>query len=144
MCLPSPCPIYKVQEDNTCLNIIAQHASDYSSRQLRSWNLNINNMCSNLGGMAGDEICIGPPAILASVAPPATTPTATPVATAVPVATNAATGSNPKCGLWYTTISGDICSTISGQYSISLKTSTSSIRAWICNASISRSMWRTV
>jgi LysM repeat protein len=121
VCLPSPCPIYTIQQNDTCLGIIAHHAPDYSMRQLRSWNMNINNVCSNLEGMVGDQICIGPPALLASVALPASTPTATPVATPVAVPTNAATGSNPKCGLWYTTISGDICSTISGQYSISLK-----------------------
>lgn len=121
ICLPSPCPIYKIQEGDTCLGIIAQHAPDYSIRQLRSWNLNINSVCSNLGDMIGSQICIGPPAVIAGVAPPATTPTATSIATQLPIPTDAATGSNTKCGLWYTTVSGDICGSISGQYGISLK-----------------------
>jgi hypothetical protein len=121
MCLPSPCNIYTVQQNDTCLGIIAQHAPDYSMRQLRSWNLNINNVCSNLEEMVGDQICIGPPALLAEVAPPTATITGTPVSTPVPVPTDAATGSNRRCGLWYTTISGDVCGSISGQYSISLK-----------------------
>jgi hypothetical protein len=124
ICLPSPCPIYKVQENDTCLGIVAQHAPERSMRQLRSWNLNINSVCSNLNDMIGYQICIGPPASIAGAEPPSSitgTPTSSPVATLMPVPTNAAPGSNTNCGLWYTTISGDLCGTISGQYGISLK-----------------------
>ena len=99
MCLPSPCQIYTVQQNDTCLGIIAQHAPEYSMRQLRSWNLNINNVCSNLEGMIGDQICIGPPGLLAEVAPLAGTPTGTPASTPVSIPTDAATGSNRRCGL---------------------------------------------
>jgi LysM repeat protein len=121
ICLPSPCSIYKVRQGDTCLSIIAQHAPDYSIRQLRSWNLGINNVCSNLGDMVGQSVCIGPPAVIASAAPPSSTPTGSPVTTPVAAPTNAAGGSNSNCGLWYTTVSGDICGSISGQYGISLK-----------------------
>ncbi|KAL1640089.1 hypothetical protein SLS58_007356, partial [Diplodia intermedia] len=101
LCIPYPCDIYTVQENDTCWSIVNDHAPDITMAQLRSWNYNINNKCGNLGQLVGDQICIS-------------------ATTAAPEPTNAANGTNTYCGKYYTVVEGDYCALVSSQNGIAL------------------------
>lgn len=58
ICLPSQCAIYTIRENDTCVEIVKNNAPDISIRQLQSWNMNLNTLCTNLDTMLGDQICI--------------------------------------------------------------------------------------
>ncbi|KAF2460035.1 hypothetical protein BDY21DRAFT_419731 [Lineolata rhizophorae] len=120
ICLPSPCDIYTVEENNTCFGIIANYAPDYSIRQLQSWNMNINALCTNLDQMVGTQICISPPEDIADSMPTNTNPVVTSFTSPVPAPTNVADGTNPRCGRWYTVQEGDQCGLVSAQFGIPL------------------------
>lgn len=58
LCIPYPCDIHTVREYDNCWSILKNHAPDITMTQLRAWNYNINNKCSNIKQMVGDQLCI--------------------------------------------------------------------------------------
>ncbi|MCJ1245494.1 hypothetical protein MMC30_002698 [Trapelia coarctata] len=118
LCLPQQCAVYTVQPGDECDSIVNSTAG-ITVTQLLAWNPNIESLCGNILGLAGNEICISPPGGFYD--PTATTnPTASHAITAVPAPTNAMTGSNANCGTWYTIQEGDTCSLVSIANSIAL------------------------
>ncbi|KAJ5708234.1 hypothetical protein N7488_008035 [Penicillium malachiteum] len=48
---------YKVQDGDTCWDIISQHQNTFTIEQLLCWNPDINPWCSNL--ISGRTYCVG-------------------------------------------------------------------------------------
>ncbi|KAK1752213.1 carbohydrate-binding module family 50 protein [Echria macrotheca] len=123
LCLPSPCTLYRVQYDETCDSILAQHAG-LDEISLLNWNPNINSLCSNLAVLAETLICVSPPGGEPGQGTPITTPPPTPTEeppTAVPKPANGKAESNFPCGKWYTIQAGDYCEAVSIRQGIALQ-----------------------
>ena len=58
LCLPKPCAIYSLKENDTCEGIVASQPGEFTVTQLRSWNPNINMLCGNLFQWTDYQICI--------------------------------------------------------------------------------------
>lgn len=56
LCLPPQCIVYAVQPGDTCDSIVNSTAG-ITVTQLLAWNPNINSLCGNILGLAGNEIC---------------------------------------------------------------------------------------
>ncbi|KAJ5659264.1 hypothetical protein N7507_005715 [Penicillium longicatenatum] len=54
---PSCIQFYKVQQGDTCWDIISQNQNTFTMGQLLCWNPDINPWCSNL--IPGRNVCIG-------------------------------------------------------------------------------------
>ena len=61
LCLPPPCAIYTVAENDTCYGIVDAHSHAFTVTQLVAWNPNINRACTNMDQLASEQICVGPP-----------------------------------------------------------------------------------
>ncbi|KAK1252995.1 hypothetical protein MKX08_004182 [Trichoderma sp. CBMAI-0020] len=94
LCIPQSCNLYTVASNDTCYGIAQAHNGTFSTRQLISWNPNINRQWSNLNQIAGYQICVsltGPPSVAATGSASITSPVA-----AIP--TNLATNTTTNCG----------------------------------------------
>ncbi|KAJ3559301.1 hypothetical protein NM688_g426 [Phlebia brevispora] len=107
ICLSGKCPLYTVQQSDTCVSIA--EAESISWAQLIAWNPQFNTYCTNLATQVGKGICVGPPG--GGYAPSSTVSyvTGTPTAIAVPTAPVAPGSLRDECGLWYTAVPGDTC-----------------------------------
>lgn len=109
LCVESSCPTYVVSVNETCRDIARAH--NITEVQLRSFNPQIDEKCTNLNQAVGHHICVDSPyGPVATVSRPVTSPAAS--ATEVPVPTNAADASNHHCGKWYSVTSGDYCESV--------------------------------
>ncbi|KAK3682791.1 hypothetical protein B0T22DRAFT_484813 [Podospora appendiculata] len=61
VCLLGQCVNYQVKAGDTCDGIIAAAGITVSPSMFVAWNTNINAVCSNLLGLAGDYICLSRP-----------------------------------------------------------------------------------
>ncbi len=123
LCLPSRCTLHRVQYDETCESIMAQH-NGLNAVSLLNWNPNINPLCTNLGSLAKTLICVSPPGGDPGEGTPITEPPPTPTedsATPVPKPTNGKDESNYPCAKWYTIQDGDYCESVSIRESIALR-----------------------
>lgn len=120
LCLPEPCTLYRVQWDDTCADIVAA-VPGLRPHHLLTWNPNINPLCTNIGSMHEDLICVSPPGrslenvTTVSPEPPSMTQ---PPPTAVPSPSNAKAESHELCAGWYEVREGDYCQLISIQNGI--------------------------
>ncbi|KAL2160292.1 hypothetical protein VTH06DRAFT_1465 [Thermothelomyces fergusii] len=94
---------YKVKSGDTCDSIVSE--AGITLAQLRAWNSEINDACSNL--WLGYYICTGVP----GAAQPSTTSTAPASAPTMP-------GATKDCNKWYEVSSGDTCETIAAKNAI--------------------------
>ncbi|KAJ2988304.1 hypothetical protein NUW54_g9156 [Trametes sanguinea] len=127
---------YTVQPGDTCLGI--EVVFSVRDEELRSWNPEIDENCANL--QVGLSYCIFGPYVpyTPTITAPGTTTTITSgsmmstttsssTSAAVPVPTNVASGTvTDGCTQYYTVQSGDTCTVIDTEFSISL----SDFRAW--------------
>ncbi|KAF2000149.1 carbohydrate-binding module family 50 protein [Amniculicola lignicola CBS 123094] len=122
LCLPAPCTLYRVQYGDDCKSIISAH-SGVTGYGFLSWNPNITPLCTNLGDMVTNLICVSPPGgstrdITITVTPPTTS---TIESTAVPKPTNGKGDTTAPCASWYTVQDGDYCESISVRQNIALQ-----------------------
>ncbi|RDW68879.1 uncharacterized protein DSM5745_08639 [Aspergillus mulundensis] len=117
LCLPEPCALYPVEIGMTCQDIVEQNLLTYE--QLLEWNSYLDSGCTNL--LAGDEVCVSPPAPLPS---PTTSPAPSTLQKRV-YATSIVDppgpvprGTTKNCGQYYEVKSGDYCDSIADRYSI--------------------------
>ncbi|KAF9480695.1 hypothetical protein BDN70DRAFT_877257 [Pholiota conissans] len=119
LCLPKACTLYTVQANQTCQDV----ADDANQRNLNGQNVNITftqivsfnpdlgNGCSNIGGRVGADICISPHGGFPSLGNAPTDiskPTVTITATAPPPG-QTAPGTTSACGAWYLVQPNNFC-----------------------------------
>jgi LysM repeat protein len=61
LCLPSPCQIYTVKENDTCYSVVEDHSYTFTTTQLVAWNTNLNRACTNMDQLVDEQICISLP-----------------------------------------------------------------------------------
>ncbi|KAJ5951266.1 uncharacterized protein N7479_009679 [Penicillium vulpinum] len=119
LCLPRACPVYLVQDGDTCNSIADSY--DLTIADLISYNPSLNRACSNLN--SGDNVCV---AASGQTYTPTTIPGATATKTAQYASSTVAAagptgyGTTNECGGYYPAADGDNCEQISLIYSISL------------------------
>ncbi|KAF3090172.1 hypothetical protein TWF102_009389 [Orbilia oligospora] len=114
LCLPDTCALHVVKANETCLDIIRQHANTtglFSQPQLLSWNFEIDPHCENIGELVGYGICVSPPG---TTAPPDWQKDNE--KTEVPKPSNGHPQSNKKCGAWHTIEINETCDNITFTY----------------------------
>lgn len=57
LCLPEPCALYRVKIDDSCQNIL-NSVPGLRSDDLLNWNPAINALCTNIGALATQLICV--------------------------------------------------------------------------------------
>ena len=119
LCMPHRCQIYTVQADDSCWGIVSRYNNAFTVTQLRSWNRNINEACTNLNMIRGYEICVSFPGD-AQITPSPTAPGSGGPGTQVPAPTNVAPDTNPKCSRYYTVKADDTCAVVAQLNGISL------------------------
>lgn len=112
------CTPYEVQHGDTCYSIGLATNTTYA--QLRSWNSEIDIICSNLANLTDSDICISNPYGNYAI-PSVTTATATMVTTAAAIPSPTAVGSSSYCGEYHLVVSGEDCGTIEESYGIDLE-----------------------
>lgn len=117
LCISNQCSIYVVKADDTCSGILT--AVDISYTQLMSWNPAINGLCSNLGPMVGQTLCLSNP--LGDFAVVNNTNSGGSYTTPAPVPASLPPNTTTNCGLYYTVQPGDECVMLSVKYNIPLK-----------------------
>ncbi|KAH9206729.1 hypothetical protein DL95DRAFT_347253 [Leptodontidium sp. 2 PMI_412] len=111
LCLPQPCITHTVVTGDTCASIT--NDSSISFTQFSAWNPSINNYCTNL--IAGQSVCIGLPGTPyngTTIAGATGTQTAVYATATVAAPSNLAFQSTTQCGKYYTVVTGDDCSLI--------------------------------
>lgn len=58
LCLLGQCRRYQIKQGDTCTGIIATTGKYIDPEIFVAWNPNINSVCSNLGSLIGQEICL--------------------------------------------------------------------------------------
>ncbi|KAF8449897.1 hypothetical protein BDZ91DRAFT_751464 [Kalaharituber pfeilii] len=118
LCMPPPCMTRLVGANDTCEGILGELGFEIDSLpRLVSWNVAINNQCSNLAGMVGKYICVTPPGTTTMPAPDPSLPQVT----EAPLPPNAHPESNTYCAHWHTVTGEDTCGRLSIKYNIRLK-----------------------
>ncbi|KAH7073207.1 LysM domain-containing protein [Paraphoma chrysanthemicola] len=122
LCLPAPCTLYRVQDDDDCKKIVNAHKG-VTGAGLLAWNSNLTPLCTNIVEMTRNLICVSPPGgstsdITITAIPPTTTIIE---ATAVPKPTNGHPNTTATCASWYTVQDGDFCESISLRQGIALQ-----------------------
>ncbi|CCM00582.1 uncharacterized protein FIBRA_02618 [Fibroporia radiculosa] len=120
ICLSGVCPLYTVQQNDTCVSIAA--AKDIAWSQLLAWNPQINSYCSNLVMQVGESICVGPPGGGYKPTVTQSVVTGSPTALAIPTAPVAPGADRSICGLWYTAVTGDTCPQILSVFQLTNET----------------------
>ncbi|OQE12254.1 hypothetical protein PENVUL_c001G06580 [Penicillium vulpinum] len=111
LCLPQACEIYTVQSGDTCASIT--NATGISFVQFTSWNPTINSYCTNL--IADQEVCVGQAGEVwtgTTIPGASTTQIGVYATTTVAAPSNLAYGTTTDCGKYYDVQSGDDCSLI--------------------------------
>ncbi|KAJ6086049.1 LysM domain protein [Penicillium sp. IBT 16267x] len=111
LCLPQACEIYTVQAGDTCASIT--NATGISFVQFTSWNPTINSYCTNL--LADQEFCVGQAGAVwtgTTIPGASTTQSGVYATTTVAAPSNLAYGTTTDCGRYYDVQSGDDCSLI--------------------------------
>lgn len=111
LCLPQTYEVYTVQSGDTCEGICNE--ADITFIQFTFWNPTINSYCSNL--IAGQAVCVGQAgATWTGTTIPGASATQTGVyaTTTVAAPSNLAYGTTTDCGQYYIVQSGDDCSLI--------------------------------
>ncbi|OAL51442.1 hypothetical protein IQ07DRAFT_566073 [Pyrenochaeta sp. DS3sAY3a] len=116
LCISNKCKTYVLSEGDTCTSI-AKSAS-ISPVQFLSWNVNINQLCSNLDRFIGDSFCVSNPYGDFSIPDK---PIVTAVPTPVPVPGDVAPNVTSRCAQFYRIDAGDDCSTVTLKFNILLK-----------------------
>lgn len=98
LCVTGSCQTHKVAPNETCLSIANRYSITVT--QLRTWNPNLNAVCSNLNLTIGHQICVSDPWNFTS---PINTYGGSPTSatTDAPRPTNMAPGTNTHCGRFY-------------------------------------------
>jgi LysM repeat protein len=113
------CQIYTVQSGDTCQSIT--NSSGISFTQFNSWNPSINSFCTNL--IAGQQVCVGLPGTAyngTTIIGATVTQTAVYATATVSPPSNVARGTTSFCGKYYTVQTGDDCSLIALNKTISI------------------------
>jgi LysM repeat protein len=113
------CQTYTIQSGDTCQSIT--NSSGISLTQFSSWNPSINSFCTNL--IAGQLVCVGLPGTAyngTTIAGATVTQTAVYATATVSPPSNVARGTSPFCGKYYTVQTGDDCSLIALNKTISI------------------------
>ncbi|KAF3935429.1 hypothetical protein ABW20_dc0105502 [Dactylellina cionopaga] len=116
LCIPQTCALHTVKSNETCIDIIRQHANStglFSQPQLLAWNKGIDPHCENLQDMTGEAICVSPPG---STAPPNWQQENDKIE--APKPSNGHPQSNKKCGLWHTIEVNETCGNLTFTYQI--------------------------
>ncbi|KAF9480726.1 hypothetical protein BDN70DRAFT_992517 [Pholiota conissans] len=130
LCLPKACTLYTVQANQTCQDVVddANHRNlngqnvNITFTQLLSFNPELGNGCSNIGGKIGADICISPHGGFPSLGDAPTDvskPTSTITATAPPPG-QTVPGTTAACGAWYLVQPNNFCTQVVLNNSITL------------------------